>query len=236
ALDQTIVAAAVGISLVLLFMLVYYRLPGMVAVVTLSTYVYLILLVFEWIGGVLILPGIAAIMLGVGMAVDANIITYERIREEMRVGKSVQEAFKVGPRSSFSPIIDANITSLLAAIVLFYFGTSSVKGFATLLIISILVSFLTAVWGSRLLLGLLVHSGLLDGKSGLFGISKKRVHPIEEGMDTLDLTTKFDRLDFVKTRKLFYVLSIVLIIAGVIVLGIFKLNLGIDFAGGTRVE
>ncbi|HLT74764.1 MAG TPA: protein translocase subunit SecD, partial [Ohtaekwangia sp.] len=167
ALDQTIVAAAVGISLVLLFMLVYYRLPGMVAVVTLSTYVYLILLVFEWIGGVLTLPGIAAIMLGVGMAVDANIITYERIREEMRVGKSVQEAFKVGARSSFSAIIDANITTLLAAIVLFYFGTSSVKGFATLLIISILVSFLTAVWGSRLLLGLWVHSGVLDNKFGL---------------------------------------------------------------------
>ena len=105
-----------------------------------------------------------------------------------------------------------------------------------MLIISILVSFLTAVWGSRLLLGLLVNSGMLDGKTGLFGISKNRVHTPEEDVDTLDLTTKFDRFDFVRSRKKFYVISMVLIIAGIIVLGIFKLNLGIDFAGGTRVE
>ncbi|MDN3438166.1 protein translocase subunit SecDF [Planococcus sp. APC 3900] len=236
ALDQTIVAAAVGISLVLLFMLVYYRLPGMVAVVTLSTYVYLILLVFEWIGGVLTLPGIAAIMLGVGMAVDANIITYERIREEMRVGKSVQEAFKVGARSSFSAIIDANITTLLAAIVLFYFGTSSVKGFATLLIISILVSFLTAVWGSRLLLGLWVHSGVLDNKFGLFGLKKSTIHAREEGLEITDLSTRFDRFDFAGHRNKFFLASIVLIIAGMAVIGVFRLNLGIDFSSGTRVE
>ena len=105
-----------------------------------------------------------------------------------------------------------------------------------MLIISILVSFITAVWGSRLLLGLLVHSGFLDGKTGLFGISKKRVHAPEENVDTFDLTTKFDRFDFVHTRKKFYALSIVLIVSGIIVLGVFKLNLGIDFSGGTRVE
>ena len=236
ALDQTMVAAAVGIALVLLFMLVYYRLPGMVAVVTLSAYVYLILLVFQWIGGVLTLPGIAAIMLGVGMAVDANIITYERIREEMRVGKSVQEAFKVGARSSFSAIIDANITTLLAAIVLFYFGTSSVKGFATLLIISILVSFLTAVWGSRLLLGLWVHSGVLDNKFGLFGLKKSTIHAKEEGLEITDLSTRFDRFDFAGNRNKFFLASIVLIVAGMAVIGIFRLNLGIDFSSGTRVE
>ena len=236
ALDQTMVAAAVGIVLVLVFMLVYYRLPGMVAVVTLSAYVYLILLVFEWIGGVLTLPGIAAIMLGVGMAVDANIITYERIREEMRVGKSVQEAFKVGARSSFSAIIDANITTLLAAVVLFYYGTSSVKGFATLLIISILASFLTAVWGSRLLLGLWVHSGALDNKFGLFGLKKSKIHTKEEELEVTDLTTRFDRFDFAGNRNKFFLASIVLIVAGMAVLGVFRLNLGIDFSSGTRVE
>lgn len=236
ALDQTMVAAAIGITLVLLFMLLYYRLPGMVAVVTLSAYVYLILLVFEWIGGVLTLPGIAAIMLGVGMAVDANIITYERIREEMRVGKSVQESFKVGARSSFSAIVDANITTLLAAVVLFYFGTSSVKGFATLLIISILASFLTAVWGSRLLLGLWVHSGVLDNKFGLFGLKKSKIHAKEEELEITDLTTRFDRFDFAKHRNKFFLASIVLIVAGMAVLGVFRLNLGIDFSSGTRVE
>lgn len=236
ALDKTIFAGIVGISLIFIFMLIYYRLPGFVAVITLSVYIYLILLVFTKINGVLTLPGIAALMLGVGMAVDANILTYERIKEELRVGKSVRTSFMTGAKSAFTAILDANITTLLAAVVLFIFGTSSVKGFATMLIISILVSFITAVWGSRLLLGLLVHSGTLDGKTGLFGISKKRVHAPEEGIDTLDLTTKFDRFDFVHSRKKFYILSVILLLAGVIVLGIFKLNLGIDFQGGTRVE
>ncbi|MBD7983059.1 protein translocase subunit SecDF [Sporosarcina sp. Sa2YVA2] len=236
ALDKTVLAGIVGISLILLFMLIYYRVPGFVAVITLSVYIYLILLVFTRINGVLTLPGIAALMLGVGMAVDANILTYERIKEELRIGKSVKTSFTVGAKSAFTAILDANITTLLAAVVLFIFGTSSVKGFATMLIISILVSFLTAVWGSRLLLGLLVYSGFLDGKTGLFGISKKRVHAPEENKDTFDLTTKFDRFDFVHSRKKFYAISIVLIISGIIVLGIFKLNLGIDFSGGTRVE
>ena len=122
-------------------MIFYYRLPGVVAVISLVVYIFLILVIFDWINGVLTLPGIAAIVLGVGMAVDANILTYERIREELRVGQSVKKAFDSGAKSSFTAIFDANITTLLAAAVLFFFGTSSVKGFATLLIISILVIF-----------------------------------------------------------------------------------------------
>ncbi len=236
ALDKTVFAGIVGISLVLLFMVFYYRLPGFVAMVTLSVYIYLILLVFGLINGVLTLPGIAAIVLGVGMAVDANIITYERIKEELRVGKSIKEAFKTGASNSFSAIVDANITSLIAASVLFYFGTSSVKGFALLLIISILASFITAVWGSRLLLGLLVYSGLFDGKPWLLGVKKSTIHPAEEEFDTLDLPTKFDRFDFVHSRKKFFAASIVFIVLGMIILGVFRLNLGIDFSSGTRVE
>lgn len=236
ALDSTVLAAIIGIALIFVFMLFYYRLPGLVAMITLSVYIYLILLVFELINGVLTLPGIAAIMLGVGMAVDANIITYERIKEELRVGKSVAQSFKMGAKQSFSAILDANVTTLLAAAVLFYFGTSSVKGFATMLIISILASFITAVWGSRLLLGLLVDSGWLDNKKTWFGISKKSIHPIENEVDTLDLPTKFDRFDFVGKRKLFYSLSAVLLAVGIAMLAIFQLNLGIDFSSGTRVE
>ncbi len=236
ALDKTIFAGIVGVSLIFIFMAIYYRLPGLIAVITLSVYIYLILLVFMLINGVLTLPGIAALMLGVGMAVDANILMYERVKEELRVGKSVKTSFTAGAKSSFTAILDANITTLLAAVVLFIFGTSSVKGFATMLIISILVSFLTAVWGSRILLGLLVHSGSLDGKVGWFGLSKKQVHSADEQLETLDLTTKFDRFDFVHARKKFYSISIVLLIVGAIMLGIFKLNLGIDFSGGTRVE
>lgn len=236
ALDQTVVAAVIGIGLVLLFMAIYYRLPGLIAAITLAVFVYLILWTFEMIGGVLTLPGIASIVLGVGMAVDANIITYERIREELRIGRSVKESFKAGAASSFSAILDANVTTMIAAIVLFIFGTSSVKGFATLLIISILVSFLTAVWGSRVLLGLLVNSGVLDGKVGLFGLRKSLVHKPEENLEILDLSTRFDRFDFAGNRNKFFIASIVLIVAGMAVIGVFRLNLGIDFSAGTRVE
>jgi len=236
ALTKTIFAGIIGISLIFLFMIVYYRLPGLVAVITLTIYIFIILLVFTLINGVLTLPGIAALMLGVGMAVDANILMYERIREELRVGKSIKTSFMAGAKSSFSAILDANITTIIAALVLFYFGTSSVKGFALILIISILTSFLTAVWGARIFLGLLVNSGVFDGKTAWFGISKNKVHAPEEQIETLDLTTKFDRFDFVQTRKKFYVISAVLLISGAVVLGIFKLNLGIDFSSGTRVE
>ncbi|MBD7943768.1 MULTISPECIES: protein translocase subunit SecDF [Psychrobacillus] len=236
ALDSTILASIIGVSAIFLFMIFYYRLPGLIAVISLVVYIFLILVVFDWINGVLTLPGIAAIVLGVGMAVDANILTYERIREELRVGKSVKKSFESGAKESFTAIFDANITTLLAAVVLFYFGTSSVKGFATLLIISILVVFITAVWASRILLGLLVHSGYFDNKPGWFGIPKKRIHAPEEEVDTLDLTTKFDRIDFVHNRKIFYIASIVLTVAGIVILSVFKLNLGIDFSSGTRVQ
>ncbi|MGE7918413.1 protein translocase subunit SecDF [Viridibacillus sp. NPDC093762] len=236
ALKSTIFASLVGIGLIFIFMLVYYRLPGLVANLTLVIFTFLVLVIFDWINAVLTLPGIAAIVLGVGMAVDANILMYERIREELRVGKSIKAAFNSGSKSSFSAIFDANITTLLAAAVLFIFGTSSVKGFATTLMISILVSFITAVWGTRILLGLLVNSGYFDGKTGWFGVSKKKVHKIEEGVDTLDLSTRFDKLDFVHNRKKYYAASLIFLIVGFTVLGIFKLNLGIDFSSGTRVE
>ena len=236
ALNSTILASIIGVAAIFIFMIAYYRLPGIIAVISLVVYIFLILVIFDWINGVLTLPGIAAIVLGVGMAVDANILTYERVREELRVGKSVKKAFDAGAKESFTAIFDANITTLLAAAVLFFFGTSSVKGFATLLIISILVIFITAVWASRILLGLLVHSGYFDNKPGWFGIPKKRMHAQEEEVDTLDLTTKFDRFDFVRSRKVFYIASITLTIAGIIILSVFKLNLGIDFSSGTRVQ
>ena len=236
ALDSTILASIIGVAAIFIFMIFYYRLPGLVAVISLVVYIFLILVIFDWINGVLTLPGIAAIVLGVGMAVDANILTYERIREELRVGKSVKKSFEAGAKSSFTAIFDANVTTLLAAVVLFYFGTSSVKGFATLLIISILVVFITAVWASRILLSLLVHSGYFDNKPGWFGISKKRIHAPEEEVDTLDLTTKFDRIDFVHNRKIYYTASIILTVAGIVILSVFKLNLGIDFSSGTRVQ
>jgi protein-export membrane protein SecD/preprotein translocase SecF subunit len=236
ALDETVVAGVIGILAVFIFMLAFYRFPGLIAVVTLSIYVYLVLLIFDWMNGVLTLPGIAALILGVGMAVDANIITYERIKEELKVGRKMKAAFEAGSKNSLSTILDANITTLIAAIVLFAYGTSSVKGFATMLILSIAMSFVTAVFGSRIFLSLWVNSGLFNNKPGWFGVKKSEIHDIAENIDNLDLKTKFDRFDFVKQRKKFFTISGVLLAAGLIVLVVFRLNLGIDFSSGTRIE
>lgn len=235
ALNDTIFAGIVGVALIFLFMLFYYRLPGFISIITLSIFTFLVLVVFDWINAVLTLPGIAAIVLGIGMAVDANILAAERIREELRVGYSVKQAFQIGSKQSLSAIIDAQLTTLLAAAVLFQFGTSSVKGFATTLIISILLSFLTAVWGSRVLQGLLVNSGFFNNPAW-FGIPKSKQHSLDENIETLDLSTKFDRFDFVHNRKKFYTFSLAILVAGLVVLGIFRLNLGIDFSSGTRVQ
>ncbi|MFC7060745.1 protein translocase subunit SecDF [Halobacillus seohaensis] len=235
AMNKTIYAGMIGIALIFIYMMVYYRFPGIISVVTLSAYIFLILVVFELLQGVLTLPGIAALILGVGMAVDANIITYERIKEELKSGKSVLSAFKSGNRRSLATILDANITTLIAATVLFIFGTSSVKGFATMLIVSILVSFITAVYGTRLLLGWWVKSRFLNKRPGWFGVKKDQIHSLEEGevVEPKFLNRKFD---FIKYRKRFFALSLILLTVGAIILGVFKLNLGIDFTNGSRVE
>ena len=235
ALNDTIFAGIVGVVIIFLFMLFYYRLPGFVSIITLVIFTFLVLVIFDWINAVLTLPGIAAIVLGIGMAVDANILAAERIREELRVGHPVKKAFQLGSKQSLSAIVDAQLTTLLAAAVLFYFGTSSVKGFATTLIISILLSFLTAVWGSRVLLGLLVNSGYFNNPAW-FGIAKSKQHSLDENIGALDLSTRFDRFDFVHNRKKFYTFSLAILVAGLVVLGIFRLNLGIDFSSGTRVQ
>ncbi|SEA94860.1 SecD/SecF fusion protein [Thalassobacillus cyri] len=235
AMSKTIYAGFIGIAIIFLYMMIYYRFPGVIATITLSVYIYLILLVFEWMNGVLTLPGIAALILGVGMAVDANIITYERIKEELKSGKSVLASFRAGNQHSLSTIFDANITTLIAAIVLFTFGTSSVKGFATMLIVSILVSFVTAVYGSRLFLGLWVKSRLLDKRPGWFGVKNEEIVNIEDG-EEVEATFFKRKIDFVGMRKRFFTLSIILIVAGILSLALMRLNLGIDFTSGSRVS
>ena len=129
ALQETVFAGLIGVAAVFLFMIFYYRLPGLIATITLTIYLFLVLVVFDWMNVVLTLPGIAAFILGVGTAVDANIITAERIREEIRVGKSIKSAFKAGNANSISTVTDANLTLLLAAIVLFYLWNKLSKRF-----------------------------------------------------------------------------------------------------------
>ena len=235
ALNKTVFAGIIGISIIFLFMIAYYRFPGVIAVVNLSIYIYLILVVFELLNGVLTLSGIAALILGVGMAVDANVITNERIKEELRQGKSVSAAFKAGNKNSLSTIFDANITTILAAVILFVFGTSSVKGFATMLIISILVSFVTAVYGSRILLGLWVKSGILRNRPGWFGVKQKDIKDIKD--KTEHEPKLFGReLQPVNHRKKYFIASGIMVIVGAVSLVIFQLNPGIDFTHGSRVE
>ncbi|MHC5252505.1 protein translocase subunit SecDF [Listeria kieliensis] len=236
ALNQTILAGIIGVAAIFIFMLIVYRIPGIIACITLTAYTYIVLLILALLNATLTLPGIAGLILGIGMAVDANVITYERIKEELKVGRSTKAAFEIGGKEAFRAIFDGNISTLLVAVVLFYFGTSSIKGFATVLIISILVSFLTAVWGSRVLLGLLVKSNVLNNKPRLFTVNPKNIHNLHDGISTYDLKTHFDRFDFVKNHRVFLGIFAAITIAGIIILSVFKLNLGIDFASGTRAE
>lgn len=233
ALEKTIFAGAIGVGLVFLFMIVFYRLPGIVAVVNLSLYIYLILLVFELMNGVLTLPGIAALILGVGMAVDANVITFERIKEELRTGRSIPSAFNEGTKNSLRTILDANITTLLAAGILFVFGTSSVKGFATMLIASVLISFITAVFGTRYLLKLWIHVKAFKKNPGWFGIKKSEINKLDEDLPATFLGKERDIL---KHQKKLFTMSSILIIMGIISLILFKLNPGVDFTSGSRID
>ena len=236
ALDETVTAGLIGVALVFIYMIAFYRLPGVIAAVTLTIYIYLTIFGFNMISGVLTLPGIAALILGVGMAVDANIIMYERIRDELRIGRNLKQAYKKASAASLWTIVDANITTMVAGVVLFIFGTSSVKGFATMLLLSIIMSFITAVFLTRLLLSMLIKSGFFNKRPGWFGVKEESRFNINEGKDIEDLTTPWDRFDFVGHAKKFFAFSLATILVGLIILSIFRLNLGIDFTSGTRAD
>jgi preprotein translocase subunit SecD len=177
ALNMSVEAGAISLVIILIFMVAYYRVPGMVAVVTLIVYTWMLLLVFVLLNATLTLPGIAAFVLGIGMAVDANIITYERIKEEIRSGKSILSAFRAGSKNSFRTILDANVTTILAGAVLYFIGTGAIQGFALTLIFSILVSMITNVLLSRILLQLLVRSEVAK-KPGHFGVKEAEVRAL----------------------------------------------------------
>lgn len=235
ALNETLFAGALGIIFIFLFMLAIYRFGGVISIITLSLYIYLIILVFELMNGVLTLPGIAAIILGVGMAVDANIITFERMKEELIEGKSMIAAFESANKNSLSTILDANVTTLIAATVLFIYGTSSVKGFATLLIVSIVLSFITTVFISRFLMGLWIKSRALNKRPHWIGVKQNQIRELS---DTTEVEPTFfnKRIDFVAHRKKYFIASGAFMIVGLLSLLFVGLNLSIDFTSGTRVE
>jgi preprotein translocase subunit SecD len=161
ALHNTLVAGLIAFALILVFMVVYYRLPGLIAMIALTMYAYLLFAAIRYMGITLTLPGLAALILGIGMAVDVNIIAIERMKDEFRHGKSLLSAVIMGQKRSLPTIIDANITSIIAGILMYWFGTGAIKSFAVAHIISVLATFITAVLISRLMLQLLVRSNLV---------------------------------------------------------------------------
>ncbi len=173
-LHQTARAGLIASILIFLFMVLYYRAPGLVAAFTLITYVWVLLAIFDFMNATLTLPGIAALVLGAGMAVDANIITYERIREEIRAGKSILSSLKSGSKHSFRTIMDANVTNLIAGIVLYYVGNGAIRGFAVITMMSIIISILTNVLFSRWLLHLIIRGNLLK-KPSYFGVKEAEI-------------------------------------------------------------
>lgn len=173
-LDQTIRAGLVGSLIILIFMIAMYRLPGVLASFALILHTWLLILVFVVADFTLTLPGIAAFILGIGMAVDANIITNERIREEMRSGKSILSSVKAGNKTSFRTVMDANITTIIVAAVMFAFGTGAVKGFALILIVEIVLSIVTNLYFAHWLLSTLVKSGALK-KPKQFGVKESDI-------------------------------------------------------------
>ena len=229
-LDKTILAGGIGILVVIVLMLVVYRFAGFIASMGILLYTILSFLVFYLINGVLTLPGIAAMLLGIGMSVDANVIIFERIKEHLKIGKPLGDAFKIGNKASLSSVFDSNITTMIVAVILFIFGESSVKGFATMLIINIIVTVLVMVLLVRFILSLFVKIGVFDKHLGLFvGLNKKKI------VKSKEIIIPFKRLEFVRNRKYFLGGTVLIIIVGSIIAFTSGANLGVDFTGGTTV-
>jgi preprotein translocase subunit SecD len=169
-LSQSLLAGAIGIFLVMLFMLIYYRLPGVIASFALIYYSLVVLALFRLIPVTLTLAGVAGFVLSIGMAVDANILIFERMKEEMRVGKSLPAAVEAGFGRAWNSILDSNVSSLITATILYLFGSSTIRGFAFVLIIGVLVSMFSAIVVTRSILRWVVTRGW-SRKASLFGVS-----------------------------------------------------------------
>lgn len=221
-LQKTFVAGVVGIALVALLMITLYKFGGLVSSVSILAYTFLTLLIFNLVGGRLTLQGIAALVIGIGMAIDSAVISFSRVKEELNRGISLKSAYAAGSKESFMSIFDANVTTLIAAIILFVLGESSVKGFATMLIISIIVTFLVMIYLNRFMLGIFVKSEKFEEHKWLFlGYKNKRIE---------------NKFDFVKPKNIvFIVVGLIIVIGGMFTYS-EGLNLGIDFKGGSTIE
>ena len=220
-LTQAWHAALVGLVIVAIFLLVLYRFLGLVAVFGLAIYSLLYYAAILLFNVTLTLPGFAGLILTIGVAADANVVVFERIKEEVRAGKSVKAAIAAGYGKGFHTILDANVVTAITAMVLFLIAVASVKGFALMLLIGTVISLLTAVAATRAMLGLL---------SGFRWFANPRFMGAQGQQ-----TARWLQIDFMRRRNLWFAVSGAVILAGAISLGVRGLNLGIDFKGGTQV-
>lgn len=225
ALEMSVYAALLGLAIIFLLMLFVYRGLGLAANIALMLYVVLILNIMASMGTVITLPGIAGIIVSIGMAVDANVVIFARIREEITLGRTVRVATETGTKRALTTVIDSQVTTLIAAVILFEIGTSAVKGFAYTFMIGIIVSIFTAVFITQLYVNLMAQSEKY-GRKTFFGVRK-------DGSATFTIK---NTIRFMDKRKVFYCIS-----AGILILGlafglIRGLNYGIDFTGGTMIQ
>ena len=225
------IAGLISIGLIILMLTIIYRVSGLFSGLCLIIYTFLVFLLFNLIDGVLTLPGIAAMILGVGMAVDSNIISFERIKDELRRGKKLPDAINSGDKSSLITILDANITTFIAAIILFMFGESSVKGFATILIITIIVTMFTMVFINRTILHKLSETGFFDTRKKAF-IGYKEVDA-EKNKNKKE--SIYNGVNYLKYKPIYITIPLIIIIAAGIFFGVKGVNLGIDFTGGSSI-
>lgn len=220
AIETSLFAGLIGLIIVMVFMIIVYRIPGVVASIALALYTIMELLVLNGFDLTLTLPGIAGIILSIGMAVDANVIIYARIKEELATGKSTESSIKIGFKKATSAIVDGNITTFIAALVLMWKGSGPVKGFAITLAVGIVLSMFTAMVVSRFLVYLLYSMGFKDKK--YYGVQKDR-----------------KTIDFLKKKAIWFTISIVLVVGGLAVMlvnsqnGKGAFNYSIEFIGGT---
>jgi SecD/SecF fusion protein len=215
---QGLISMACGLGIVVIFMIAYYAKGGWVANIALLFNIFFILGILAQLNAALTLPGIAGIVLTMGMAVDANVLIYERIKEEMRLGRKLKEAIKKGYERAFTTIFDSNLTTLITAIALFVLGQGPLKGFAIVLMIGIATSFFSAVYISRVIVEWMTRKGdeaRISFETPLSNLVRKRRH-----------------FDFIGFRKKAYLVSSAIVVIGFILIAVQGLNLGVDFKGG----
>ena len=233
--SKIVIAGIIGLLLIVAIMVLVYHFVGLISTICLLIYTLLVFAIFWTIGGVLTLPGIAALILGIGMAVDSNVITFSRIKDDLYKGRSLESAYKQGTKESLSSIVDANITTLIIAIIMFIFGESSIKGYATMSIITIFVTMFTMVFLTRFILGLFVKTGYFSNKTAAFiNVSKNDIPDTSKNEEVK--VKPFSKVNFIGKTKFFVTLSLIVIVAGVVFTFVKGPNLGIDFKSGSNIS